>query len=146
MKWPPFEPGNAVLQLIRNSPLKRTCSSDLKDFAAQLPDHHRINFQKLGTMSVPVEKVVGSVGRAQDLDQNFRYRGRAITERYQQAAIKMKAGQPCPPIKLFQLKRPRTSTEYYVFDGHHRLAAALQQGYHDVNAVVTGVQIHDVEN
>jgi len=138
MKW--------VTMVILNSKLARIPSHDLKDFAAQLPKQSRISFRKLGMAAVPIEKIVGSVGRAHDLDKRFRYRGRAITERYQQATVNMEKGEPRQPIKVYKLKRLRASSEYYVLDGHHRLAAVIQQGYGEVNAFVTEVQIHDPEN
>jgi hypothetical protein len=117
----------------------------VKDFAAQLPTKARIRFRNVGTAAIPVAKIVGSVGRAHELDQQFRYRGRAITERYWQTALHLGNGEPSQPIKVYKLKRPRASSEYYVLDGHHRLAAAIQQGYSDVNAVITEVQVDDVE-
>jgi hypothetical protein len=131
---------------ILNSKLARIPSRDLKDFDAQLPKQSHISFRKLGIAVVPIEKIVGSVGRAHELDKRFRYRGRAITERYQQAAANMEIGQPRQPIKVYKLKRFRASSEYYVLDGHHRLAAVIQQGYGEVNAFVTEVQIYDPEN
>ena len=138
MKW--------VTTVILNSKLAGIASRDLKDFAAQLPQQSCICFRQLGTITVPVEKIVGSVGRAHELDKQFHYRGRAITERYQQAAVNMEKGEPRQPIKVYKLKRLRASSEYYVLDGHHRLAAVIQQGSGEINAFVTEVQIHDPEN
>mgnify|MGYP000865193451 CR=1 FL=1 len=142
MKWIPFE----QVKMVLNRQGEYKPSGVLKDFAAQLPKHEHISFHTLGMAAVPIEKIVGSVGRAHDLDKRFRYRGRAITERYQQAMVTVSNGEPSQPIKVYKLKRPRASSEYYVFDGHHRLAAAIQQGYNDINAVVTEVQIHATEN
>lgn len=99
MKW--------VTMVILNSKLARIPSRDLKDFAAQFPKQSRISFRKLGMAAVPIEKIVGSVGRAHDLDKRFRYRGRAITERYQQATVNMEKGEPRQPIKVYKLKRLR---------------------------------------
>ena len=131
---------------ILNKNLARKPARDLKDFATQLPQQSRVSFRKLGRVAVPIEKIVGSVGRAHELDKRFHYRGRAITERYQQTAVNVEKGEPSQPIKVYKLKRLRASSEYYVLDGHHRLAAVIQQGYGEVNAFVTEVQIHDPEN
>jgi hypothetical protein len=129
----------------RAKQVERNPLGELKDFAAQLPKHDHVSYHHLGIAAVPIEKIVGSVGRAHELDKHFHYRRRAITERYQQAMVSLCSGEPSQPIKVYKLKRPRTSSEYYVLDGHHRLAAAIQQGYHDVNARVTEVQVHDLE-
>jgi hypothetical protein len=135
-----------VTTVILNSKLVRMPSRDLKDFATQLPQQARISFRQLGIVSIPIEKIVGSVGRAHELDKRFRYRGRVITERYQQAAVNLEKGEPRQPIKVYKLKRLRALSEYYVLDGHHRLAAVIRQGNGEINAFVTEVQIHDPEN
>lgn len=154
MKWITRERVKAALlmalvkrdKVVLNRHVQPMPSGKLKDFAAQLPNHNGISFRKLGTTAVPIEKIVGSVGRAHELDKGFHYRKRSITERYQRVSLAVRNGEPIQPIKVYKLKRPRVSSEYYVFDGHHRLAAAIQEGYDDINAVVTEVQIHAPEN
>src|SRR5258707_12713961 len=144
MKWITFEHVKAALlmallegeKMVLNRQLQGIPSGDLKDFAAQLPNHNPISFHKIGMVAVPIEKIVGSVGRAHELDRGYHYRGRVTTERYQRATITIRNGEPSQPIKAYKLKRPRTASEYYGSDGHHRLAAVLQQGYSDMNAAV----------
>lgn len=98
-----------------------------------------------GTHSVPVEKIVGSVGRARALRSDFFYRGRAqaMTYRYRRIGELMERGAVLPPIDLYKLKRQRAdaesgpASEYYVLDGHHRVAMArkLGQAYLDASVV-----------
>lgn len=116
---------------------------NLKDFAGQLPQNALISVRSLGTAVIPIAKIVGSVGRAHELDKRFHYRTRAITERYQMATNGIQNGSPSQPIRVYKLKRSRSSSEYYVLDGHHRLAAVIGQGFSEVNAVITEVQIND---
>jgi hypothetical protein len=98
-----------------------------------------------GTHPVPVEKIIGSVGRAQGLRSDFFYRrwGQVMTQRYRRIGELMQRGAALPPVDLYKLKRGRTdaqdspATEYYVLDGHHRVAMArkLGQAYLDASVV-----------
>jgi len=72
-----------------------------------------------GIRSVPLDKIVGSVGRYHDFDSHFRLRNFASTERLDGILQAMRQGKYLPPVKLYQIKE-----EYYVLDGNHRVAAA----------------------
>jgi hypothetical protein len=99
-----------------------------------------------GMRTVPTRKVVGSVGRAGTLRSDFFYKhGRPMTERYVRIGKAMEAGKVLPPLELYLLRplrvrgdRPAARTEYYVVDGHHRVAMArkLGQDYLDAHVVV----------
>lgn len=94
-------------------------------------------YRKLGTQSIPTEKIVGSVDRADELGSNFRYRNRSVTDRYHRIDEAIQSGAPMDPIKVVRVKRERNSTEYYVMDGHHRVAQAKKHGFDEMNADVT---------
>src|SRR5437763_17219578 len=90
----------------------------------------------LGPRIVPTEKIVGSVSRWQNLRSDFFYRkGQAITQRFYRIGQAMAAGKALPPLELYKLK-PETGgasqasrpSEYYVVDGHHRVAMARRLG------------------
>jgi hypothetical protein len=96
-----------------------------------------------GYREVPVEKVVGSVGRWRNLRSDFFYRtGRAMTERFVRVGEAMRAGKALPPVELYKVKpaggesRESAATRYYVVDGHHRIAMARQLGVVAVDAHV----------
>ena len=96
-----------------------------------------------GTQIVPVEKVVGSVSRWQNLRSDFFYRtGTAMTGRFQRIGQAMREGKALPPIEVYKLKKPAESrqtappTEYYVVDGHHRVAMARKLGQDFLDAHV----------
>jgi hypothetical protein len=88
---------------------------------------------------------VGSVGRAHNLRSDFFYRtGRAMTARFVGIGKAMEQGKVLPPIEVYKarLRRRRGEveapvTEYYVVDGHHRVAMArkLGQDYLDAHVV-----------
>ncbi len=88
------------------------------------------------TVTVDVAQVVGSVGRSHELGLDFRpsRRGARIDdgERYSRVRAAMRHGRPLPPVELYKL-----GSAYYVLDGHHRVAAALDLGQLAIEASVT---------
>lgn len=102
-----------------------------------------LGYRKLGTRSIPTDKIVGSVDRAEELGSNFRYRRRNATDRYHRVEAAITAGQPMDPIKVVRVKRERSETEYYVVDGHHRVAQAKHHGFNEMNADITDAVLKD---
>ena len=88
------------------------------------------------TATVELEQVVGSVGRAHELGLNFRpstSHGRIHdSERFARVRAAMRRGKPLPPVELYKL-----GCAYYVLDGHHRVAAAMDLGQLAIDASVT---------
>ena len=82
-----------------------------------------------GTRLVPLQKIVGSVGRYHDFDKRFRIRPHLPTERLENIKSVMQRGKSLPPVKLYQIKN-----EYYVLDGNHRIAAANEIGLSEIRA------------
>lgn len=117
----------------------------VKNFDAATADLNEKQYQRLGSRSIPTDKIVGSVGRAHELDENFRYRKRDDTGRYQYISEAIRQGKPADPIKVLRVKRQRQDSEYYVLDGHHRVAEAKKQNYREMNADVTDVVTPDNE-
>ncbi len=88
----------------------------------------------LGTRTVELSRIVGSVGRPSELGPDFRPLrrwGRDDT-RFQRVLQAMQEGRSLPPVELYKL-----GYGYYVLDGHHRVAAARQLGQHWIDANVT---------
>ncbi len=101
-----------------------------------------------GARIVPVEKVVGSVSRWQNLRSDFFYRtGTAMTARFRRVGEAMREGKPLPPIEVYQLKKSAQPgqapppTEYYVVDGHHRVAMARKLGQDFLDAHVVAYKV-----
>lgn len=84
-----------------------------------------------GICEVPLNRIVGSVGRYHDFDGRFQIKSHVPSDRLQQIKNAMRHNKPLPPIKLYQIK-----DEYYVLDGNHRVAAAKEFGHDTINAKI----------
>jgi CRP-like cAMP-binding protein len=94
-----------------------------------------------GFVSIPVEAIVGSIGRWQTLRSDFLYRtGQAMTQRFYRVGQAMRAGKELPPIEVYQL-----NGKYYVLDGHHRVAMARRLGQDFVDAHVVEYASRDAK-
>lgn len=82
-----------------------------------------------GRCQVPLDKIVGSVGRYNDFDNRFRPKQHLPPERLQIIKNLIRQGKPLPPIKLYQIK-----DRYFVLDGNHRIAAAKEFGWQTIDA------------
>jgi hypothetical protein len=101
-----------------------------------------------GLRTVEVRKVVGSVGRAATLRSDFFYRrGRAMTARFHRVGQAMREGKALPPLELYKVTHERhgadaaPASEYYVVDGHHRVAMARKLGQDFFDAHVTAYRL-----
>lgn len=101
------------------------CFSDCQKSEAAFDTRDR------GLRTVPLGRIVGSVGRYQDFDERFRLKQRVPSERLERVKEAMRYGKPLPPVKLYQIK-----DEYYVLDGNHRIAAAKEMGHDDILAAI----------
>ena len=86
---------------------------------------------KRGTSMVPLEKIVGSVGRYHDFDNQFKTRSNRTDERLEAILAAMKAGKKMPPVSLYQIK-----DDFFILDGHHRFQAAKRLGYSDIRSCI----------
>ena len=103
---------------------------------------------RAGQQVVPIEKIVGSLDRAKAMRSDFFYRsGRAVTARFERIGEAMKQGKQLPPIELYKLKVRRQgreappASEYYVVDGHHRVAMARKLGQEYIDANVEAYRV-----
>jgi len=90
-----------------------------------------LRLRDLGTFPIDVDKIIGSVGRAQDLDGNFKFRTRRPTDRYLSIKKAIENGEILPSIDVYKIRNG-----YYVIDGHHRVAAAKELGQKFIDAHV----------
>ncbi len=103
--------------------------SPMKDFHVDQQREGAFDARERGLRAVPLDRIVGSVGRYQDFDARFRFKGTSPSERLQGIQQAMTQGKALPPVRLYQIK-----DEYYVLDGNHRIAAAKQLGHDDILA------------
>src|SRR5205823_2151847 len=91
----------------------------------------------LGVRPVPIARIVGSVGRAAELQAGVTVSGSELAgdarrQRYKRVRAAMRAGVALPPVELYKL-----GSGFYVLDGNHRVAAAQELGQTEVDADVT---------
>lgn len=115
--------------LLKNLFGARKC--DLRSFHAVQQQEQAVDSIERGTMLVPIEKIVGTVGRYNDFDCEFRPKRQGENPRLQGIIKAMQAGKSMPPISLYQIK-----DEFFVLDGHHRLLAAKEVGRDEIHACI----------
>ncbi len=82
-----------------------------------------------GSDQVLVSRIVGTVGRYRDFDGKFRSRNRSGEARFKRILNAMRDGVPLPPVSLYQIK-----DDFFILDGHHRVAAARELGREVISA------------
>ncbi|MGE5641915.1 MAG: universal stress protein, partial [Byssovorax cruenta] len=88
-----------------------------------------------GTQNIPVDSIVGSVGRYTDFTRTFLPRRRDDRERWARVKAAMEEGLGLPPIEVYKV-----GEVYFVIDGNHRVSIARQQGFKSMQAHVIEVQ------
>jgi nucleotide-binding universal stress UspA family protein len=90
----------------------------------------------VGVRTIELSRIVGSVSRSLELGRDFRpiqRRGRQLDDqRYLRVREALDRDVVLPPIKVY-----RIGFGYYVEDGHHRVAAAVEVGQIEIDAAVT---------
>jgi len=83
---------------------------------------------------VPLDAIVGSVGRYQDFNRSFLPLTNSDRSRWVGVKLAMTGLEGVPPIDLY-----RIGDAYFVKDGNHRVSVARQLGASHINAYVTVV-------
>jgi hypothetical protein len=83
---------------------------------------------------VPVARIVGTVDRPDDFDQEFRLVNDRLRARWQRLATAMSSGVEPPAVELVQL-----GDLYFVADGHHRVSVAR-----DLGRLVLTARVHRI--
>jgi uncharacterized ParB-like nuclease family protein len=115
---------------LRRFPETAAENPEAKSFKEYQQKEEAFASRNLGLQQVPLEKIVGSVGRYQDFDGKFRPKEHLMDDdRLNALRDVMRQGKNLPPVKLFQIKN-----DYYVLDGNHRVAVAKELGRKEINA------------
>src|SRR5918911_3555568 len=85
----------------------------------------------LGMRTVPVEKIVGSVGRYRDFDRAFLPSKGDLGDRWKRIDQLMQRAEELPPVSLYKI-----GDAYFVRDGNHRVSVARQLGVEMIDAEV----------
>jgi hypothetical protein len=95
-------------------------------------DASPVNTLPARTGPIPVARIKGSVDKAQQLTPTFLPKGtKARSPRFRAIMQAMAHGVELPPIEVYYLNR-----EYFVLDGHNRVAAAIANGVSYLDAIV----------
>ena len=97
----------------------------------------------LGVRTIEVARIIGSVDRCQELGLDFRpplrRRRKHDEDRFHRVRRAVVASAAMPAIEVYKL-----GFGYYVLDGHHRVAVALEEGQVEIDArVVEYVPVAD---
>ena len=86
----------------------------------------------LGRRNVPLNEIVGSVGRHRDFDRAFLPSKGDVGERWKKIDEMVNRSEDLPPVSLYKI-----GDSYFVQDGNHRVSVARQQGFELIEAEVT---------
>lgn len=86
----------------------------------------------IGLQEIPIDKIVGSVGRYKDFTRSFLPRTNAVRSRWQRLDAMARGSEGFPPIEVYKV-----GDVYFVIDGNHRVSVARQLGSKTIEAYVT---------
>lgn len=95
------------------------------------------NLHYLDRQVVPLDQIVGSVGRYADFTRAFFPRQDHLQERWQRIEELLATGRDLPPIELYKVGQV-----YFVRDGNHRVSVARQHGLSALKACVWEYETH----
>jgi len=101
----------------------------VKSFKENQRKEEAFDYRDRGIQTVPLDRIVGSVGRYHDFDSSFRPKQHVDSERLEKVKAAVRSGVPLRPVDLYQIK-----DEYYVLDGNHRISVAKEFGFTDIDA------------
>lgn len=90
---------------------------------------------EMGTRMVPLEQIVGSVGRYRDFTRTFLPRAAISPERWARIDAIMHSLEGYLPIELYKIGQV-----YFVRDGNHRVSVARANGLTQIEAYVTEIE------
>jgi DNA-binding Lrp family transcriptional regulator len=111
---------------------KDPAKDQLQSFGERQESERAYDSVDRGTSMVPLDRIVGSVGRYRDFDSEFNpKRNQASDERLQAIIKRMREGKSLPPVSVYQIK-----DDYFILDGHHRVTAAKELGHTHIRACI----------
>ena len=88
-----------------------------------------------GLQEIPLEAIVGSVGRYTDFTRSFLPRQDSDEERWVRVETALAGLSGLPPVQVYQIGQA-----YFVLDGNHRVSVARQKGFKYITADV--IEVH----
>ena len=103
----------------------------------------RLEYERVGRLEaggeamVPIGQIVGTVEPTRCFDRHFRPTSGVPRTRFERIAAEIRSGRGMDPVELY-----RCGGQYYVLDGHHRVAVARALGERWVCANITEVRLN----
>ena len=94
-----------------------------------------MNVRERGLQDIPVDKIIGSVGRYKDFTRSFLPKTDSGGQRWARVKAAISDLSGVPPIEVYQL-----GDAYFVIDGNHRVSIARQLEIPTISAFVTEVK------
>ena len=85
---------------------------------------------------IPLDKIVGSVGRYKDFTRDFLPRNPGLVQRWARIDAALDTPEGLPPIEVYKV-----GEVYFVADGNHRVSVARANGFGDIEAYVTEIPV-----
>ncbi len=108
-----------------------TDNDHVSSFNEKQAQEEDVEFVDHGIQTIQLEKITGSVGKYYDFDSRFRPKKHVSKKRFSDIKRTMREGGNLPPVNLYQIRN-----DYFVLDGNHRVAAAKELGWTDIQAKV----------
>lgn len=115
-----------VISLLRGKPAELWSFEEIKRRLRLREERYK------GLQDVPLDRIVGSVGRYRDFSSSFLPKREEMRERWSRVYAMTNSMEGVPPIELYQI-----DDVYFVRDGNHRVSVARQLGTPTIEAHVT---------
>ncbi len=113
-------------QLLLNKPVGLLNFDDVKHKLHLTDQNYR------GLREIPIDRIVGSVGRHKEFTRHFLPKHSGLAERWSNVYAQINGMTGVPPIDVFQV-----DDVYFVRDGNHRVSIARQMNLPTIEAYVT---------
>ncbi|MEN8171568.1 MAG: universal stress protein [Chloroflexota bacterium] len=110
-------------------------STELLSYEAVRRGLRAVEESKQELREIPLDAIVGSVGRYTDFSRDFLPLSDSDKERWAQVMAKTKGLSGLPPIEAYKI-----SEVYFVLEGNHRVSVARQLGASHIEAFITEVR------
>ncbi|HSM70392.1 MAG TPA: universal stress protein [Anaerolineales bacterium] len=122
----------AVQEILARVTGKSTELLSYDEVAEKLKLHARM---ERGIQNIPLDAIVGSVGRNTEFTRTFLPRSESDQQRWALVKTAMERNMGLPPIEVYKV-----GEVYFVIDGNHRVSIARREGYKSIEAHVIEVQ------
>ena len=90
----------------------------------------------IGLQQVPIDRIVGSMGRYRDFDRAFLPIQQRTRSRWVSIDLAHLAEVPLPPVELYKM-----GEVYFVKDGNHRVSVARERGQEFIDAYIIEIDV-----